>query len=400
MNNTYYREYQHLMFKKHWRLSENCLFALGQCDAIINTICHVPIDPKINSKLLKLSLNKGAQSTTAIEGNTLSYEEVEMVRKSEKLPPSKKYQEQEVKNILDAFTSLLKESVLKDRNDLLSEGLLLNFHKMVGKDLGENFEAIPGRFRERDVIVGKYRCPDYRDVEGLINEFCNWQREEFRFEEGKQGFKEAIIQAIVAHIYIEWIHPFGDGNGRTGRLVEFYILLRGGLPNIALHILSNHYNDTRPEYYKQIEKATEKRDLSELIEYAVIGLRDGLENTLRQIQEGMFDIAWKAYIYDAFSNIKGELRGDAFKRKRKLALNFPPFENASAAQVPKLNTELAFIYAPLNQKTLTRDLDELVEMEILLKESNLYKANIFALRPMMALTRKTNVIKSSDGTQG
>jgi len=41
------------------------------------------------------------------------------------------------------------------------------------------------------------------------------------------------------------IHPFGDSNGRTARLIEFYILLRAGLPDMVSHILSNHYNDTR-----------------------------------------------------------------------------------------------------------------------------------------------------------
>ena len=76
------------------------------------------------------------------------------------------------------------------------------------------------------------------------------------------------------HVYIAMIHSFGDGNGRTVRLIEFYILLRAGLPDIASHILSNHYNDTRQEYYRQIDLCIRERDLSGFVRYVVQGFRD------------------------------------------------------------------------------------------------------------------------------
>src|SRR5680860_933902 len=61
----------------------------------------------------------------------------------------------------------------------------------------------------------------------------------------------AIVKAIVAHLYLAWIHPFGDGNGRTARLVELQILLAAGFPVPACQLLSSHYNQTRAEYYRQ-----------------------------------------------------------------------------------------------------------------------------------------------------
>ncbi len=128
--------------------------------------------------------------------------------------------------------------------------------------------------------------------------FCEFLKNEFKFESGNNTFIDVIIEAIVAHVYIEWIHPFGDGNGRTGRLVEFYILLRGGLPDIALHILSNHYNFTRNEYYRQLQKSSESRNLTEFIRYAIVGLRDGLEKTLSTIQQCQIEITWMKFIYD------------------------------------------------------------------------------------------------------
>src|SRR5207249_2719503 len=115
---------------------------------------------------------KGAQATTAIEGNTLTDEEIGKLKQGIKLPPSKEYQEREVRNILDAFNAILVETVYENKEQLVTQELLLRFHKLVGKDLGEHFAGIPGKFRESDVVVGTYRCPDYRDVPILIEKYC------------------------------------------------------------------------------------------------------------------------------------------------------------------------------------------------------------------------------------
>ena len=190
--------------------------------------------------------------------------EIFNIQKGKHLPPSREYQEIEVKNILNAFNILLKEVVYHNKTPLITIDLIKKFHLLVGKDLGEHFDAIPGKFRTDRRIVGPYRCPDYQDINNLVEQYCEWLLKEFHYDTG-QEFYAIIIQAIVSHIYLEWIHPFGDGNGRTGRLLEFYILLRGGNPDIASHILSNHYNKTRPEYYRQLDIARKTKDLNGII---------------------------------------------------------------------------------------------------------------------------------------
>ena len=81
------------------------------------------------------------------------------------------------------------------------------------------------------------------------------------------------------------IHSLEDGNVRTGRLIEFYILQRDGNPDTALHILSNLYNNSRTEYYRQLEKVSTLRSLTEFIEYVLTGLRDGLQQILKKIKQ-------------------------------------------------------------------------------------------------------------------
>jgi Fic family protein len=241
--------YKHISFHKEWEIDIDCAYMLGECNAYIKALTDIPLKPEYRNKLLFLSLIKGAQATTAIEGNTLSQEDIEKMQEGWKPPPSKEYLEIEVKNILDAFNFLLNEIVREGTTKIITPELIKKFHRMIGKNLGDHLDAIPGKFRNDNRVVGTYRAPDYKYVPNLIEQLCSWLRKEFHFSDnGRLNFRTSVIQAIITHVYIEWIHPFGDGNGRTGRLLEFYILLRAGLPNIVSHILSNFYNQTRPEY--------------------------------------------------------------------------------------------------------------------------------------------------------
>lgn len=375
-------KYPHLQFRKHWEVTPEAAYELGQCHAIVLAISNTPILPEYYQRLMLLSLSKGAQATTAIEGNTLTDEEVDKVARGQSLPPSKEYQEKEVKNILEAYSAILALAVGDGIDHRITPRLLLQFHEMIGKDLGKHFDAVPGRFRTDPRTVGPYRCPDYNHVPQLVQFLCEWLPSEFHYGEG-QTFAEAVVQAIVTHVYIEWIHPFGDGNGRAGRLVEFYILLRARNPDIGSHILSNFYNETRSEYYQQLQDAHTKRDLTDFIEYAVQGLRDGLLRTLETIQQSQFEITWIKLIYDRFAE-KKYVKRNVFRRQRKLALSFPVDRPITLAEVPLINPEIAREYANLSERTIKRDIDVLIELGIVVDAQGKFLANTSAMRAQVA----------------
>jgi len=350
-------------------------YELGQCDAIVEAIRDMPLKPEHYRRLLRVSLVKGAQATTAIEGNTLTEDEVEQVAAGASLPPSRKYQEIEVRNVLRAMNELRDEIAAERRPEMICSELLLRFHELIGRELGEHFDAVPGKFRTDSRVVGRYRCPEARDVSDLVERLCKWLPSEFGYATGKQSFSDAVIQAIVTHVYIEWIHPFGDGNGRTGRLVEFYILLRAGLPDIASHILSNFYNQTRPEYYRQLDLAGKSSDLSSFIAYAVKGFRDGLQGTLAGIQRNQLAIAWRAFIYDKFADLRYRKR-NVFKRRRALALLLPEDTPISFEEITSSSPQLARFYAGFSSRTLLRDLKVLQDLELIVQVDSKYLANI------------------------
>ena len=133
----------------------------------------------------------------------------------------------------------------------------LNRRLLDGLESELDDSTVPDQLRTHSVVVGRYRGAPAEDCELLLARLCEWlEGPDFRSPETEIGFALMLVRAAVAHLYIAWIHPFGDGNGRTARLVELLILARSGqVPFPAAHLLSNHYNLTRDRYYRELDRA-------------------------------------------------------------------------------------------------------------------------------------------------
>jgi len=350
------KDFQHISFKDDWQIPGEVQYIIGSCEAIVQALRYLPLAPNVRAKMLEVSLIKGAMATTAIEGNTLTEDEVRAIHEGRaNIPQSRKYLEQEVRNILDAFNAIHKEVVESHAISPVTPDMIRSFNAQVGKDLGSAFESVPGEFRLCEVVVGTYRAPDHRAVKWLIEKMCEWLRREFSYEkESRPAFMNGIIEAIVAHVYLVWIHPFADGNGRTARLLEFYLLLRGGLPNTCAHILSNHYNKTRSEYYRQLSAAGKTRNLTEFIRYAVIGLRDGLMEVLEVAQRHQIESCWRNYVYDRLD--RERLTRGVHKRYAKLLTSMDVFSVYTRETLQNVSTEVAAIYGKIAKGTILRDI--------------------------------------------
>jgi len=377
---------EHISFMPKWNLNEKTSNLLGQCYAYINSMLNIPIRPDYRRQMLQVSLNKGALATTAIEGNTLSEEDLAQIQSGRDLEPSRKYQQQEVENILAAFNAILGELINEKKPEIVSPELIRRFNEMVGKNVGKAFNGNPGQFRRRNVFVGVYRPPSFEMVEEFVQKLCDWLIRNFHYEQ-EQNIDEAVLEAIVAHVYIAWIHPFLDGNGRTARLLEFYLLMRAGVPSIASHILSNHYNDTRTEYYRQLQQTTETGDLSSFFQYALEGFRDGLEYTIDVIHKDQIESTWNNYVHDVIEKMQDEGKSrNTLRRIRQLAYRIPADRFYSLDEIMILTPEIAKEYRGLNQITLRRDLDLLVGKELLKTEKSKYRANYELLHSFLLET--------------
>ncbi len=89
---------------------------------------------------------------------------------------------------------------------------------------------------------------------------------------------DPLIKMVVAHYQFESIHPFYDGNGRTGRIINILYLVQQGLLNIPVLYLSRYITQRKPEYYRRLQAV---RD-DEAWEAWVLYMLDGVEKTARQ----------------------------------------------------------------------------------------------------------------------
>lgn len=344
---------------------------LGEVASKIAHISGVPLRPETATELHKVYLAKGAQATTAIEGNTLSEAEViEQIEGSLRLPPSKKYLAQEVMNIVDACNEILRSAT---RPALMTPEQIKAFDQKVleGLDLDEG--VVPGQFRGHNVTVGSYRGPHYQDVPELVGGMCDWLNgPTFDPPEEDMEVPFAVLKAIVAHVYLAWIHPFGDGNGRTARLLEFFILVAAGVPSPAAHLLSNHYNQTRSQYYRQLDQAGKRRTLIPFIRYAVQGFVDGLVEQVDRIRQQQWEVTWENFVHSAFRN----QTGPAAERRKWLTLDLSPYDNPVSRQdLRELTPRLARAYAGKTDKTLSRDINALLTKDLIRREEGGWLSN-------------------------
>mgnify|MGYP001605685972 CR=1 FL=1 len=172
-------------------------------------------------------------NTNAIEGSTITLEETEDIIKR-KIAPNKPLRDvQETINHSKVFFKVLNEK----------EGMFLNkilqWHKEVFSDTKPD---IAGKLRDYLVRVGDYRAPDWQDLDKLMNDFFEWYSK-------NRKIMNPVELAARAHYKFEKIHPFGDGNGRIGRLIIAYVLRRENYPMLIIEYKK------RKSYYHALTKS-------------------------------------------------------------------------------------------------------------------------------------------------
>src|SRR4030066_420782 len=368
------------------RLNYKIWLLLGEAQSKFEHIKGAPLLPDTMRHMLRVYLAKGALATTAIEGNTLTEMEVEKRIQGElELPPSKEYLGQEIDNVVTAYNLIGGRLLESEFSDKLNVEQVREYNRLVLKDLPLLEDVTPGELRSYSVGVGGYRGAPPEDCEFLLDKYFTWLNDEFTFP-NDQRVIYGILKAIMAHLYFVWIHPFGDGNGRTARLIEFQLLLSVGAPQIAAHLLSNHYNQTRAEYYRNLEVTSKSGgDVSGFVLYALQGFVDGLRAEIKYIQSQQIIVHWINHIHNSFRGKNSK----ADERKKQLMLEISKIgpKELTIEEIHYGTPLIAEMYANLSIRTMSRDIDELVEMKLLNKVHDKYSSNLASLTAYMVPVR-------------
>ena len=358
---TYQRTHPWIEFKLDLKQAPYQLWTLlGEACSKCEHISGVPLRPAVAEALHVLYLAKGARATTAIEGNTLSEEEVsKRIRGIRDLPPSKEYLGQEVDNILKGCNEIL-EDLTNGIVRPLTPQRIKELNKIVLSELELEPGVVPGDIPTFQVGVPGYVGAPREDCFFLLAELCTWLDEMDFAPLACHALSGAIFKAILAHLYLVWIHPFGDGNGRTARLIEYQILSGSGIPSPAAHLLSNHYNETRSDYYRQLQRASQvPNGAVGFIMYSLQGFVDGLRDQIDHIRIQQLDVTWENYVHDTF----GDKNSPTQARRRHLVLDLSLQDKPiPRGAIRSLTPRTAVAYANKTVKTLTRDITALEKM--------------------------------------
>lgn len=216
-------------------------------------------------RLRRVNRIKSIQSSLAIENNTLSLEQVtDVIDGRHVLGPQDDILS--VKNAFEVYKMLPKLDPfslndLKKSHGIMMTGLMEN--------AGTFRTGSVGVINERGKVI--HIAPPHGMVNGLMEQLFDWL---------KSSKTQMLIRSSVFHYEFEFIHPFGDGNGRTGRLWQT-ALLASWKPVFEWIPIESIIKDNQEEYYRSIGLSTSEGKSDRFILFMLGVIRQAVEELAR-----------------------------------------------------------------------------------------------------------------------
>jgi len=263
------------MFNPCFNYNHELVNKLLEINSIRDFIVNAPVVLEMEVSLKREALLKSAHHSTAIEGNPLSLNQVDKLAKGIKIQGQKRAT-QEVLNYLN---------VLKDMDSYIEDGKIteknvLKLHENITHYTLE-YTYLEGQYRSQPVYVVNqegdivFTPPNANLVQGQIQDLLEWIN-------NTSGELNAVISAGIIHYEFVRIHPFVDGNGRTGRaLAAIYLYLRGFDVDFTL---DEYYNNNRQAYYHALNSVDpQTQDLTDWLLYFLEGFLTSIDEIKNRI---------------------------------------------------------------------------------------------------------------------
>lgn len=353
--------------------SPELLQAVYEAQALSRVIQGIPLKPATRERLNRLNILRAVRGTTGIEGSDLTEEDVAAVlgapESQSVLPPSRAREEMEVRNARRVM-SFVATVLDAEPGRALSETLVEEMHEIMTRDIRyEN--NVPGQYRSHPVHAGNYVPPrDADELRHLMAEFISW------LTSPAVSSWPPVVRAVAAHFYFISIHPFGDGNGRTARAIESYLLYQAGIGQLGLYSLANFYYQRRPDYISMLDHVRFESggNLTPFILFAARGLLGELELVRAEVLGENKKVAFHDFMIDIVSN------HPSLHTKTRARLLVVMEFLITAGCVPEKAARtgghpIAVAYHGLTPRTFGRDIDWLVTHALAIRRDRQVEPN-------------------------
>jgi len=259
-------------YEPHFTITPRLLSLVEEIAALRERILGAAVEVSWIPALQKDTRTRNGHASTAIEGNPLTLEQVRALEEGRELAASDARSSREVLNYFAGLRYVEKHA--REKN--IRHEDLFELHRMLAESVMDQGTA--GRYRTIQVRVGHHVPPAAAEVSGLMFELLEWWNKQ------STGLSPVLSSAIL-HYRFEHIHPFADGNGRTGRALALWELYRRGFDSHHIFSVDEFYWEDRPGYYAALDAVrVAGEDLTGWLEYSAAGVRHTLENVWLRVQ--------------------------------------------------------------------------------------------------------------------
>ena len=241
------------MYQPKYTITNQILRSISRIIEAHSLIVGAPLKPKWEGGLKYRALVKSVHASTHLEGNPLTEQEVDQVLRGKEL--KRVFRKRDILEVTN-YRQVLQyiSETYKDPGLKVDEDTILHLHKLCVQGI-EGMEIQAGRYRsvQNCIVAGPQRViiytpPSPEKVSDLMGDLVEWIQ-----DAEKKEISHFIISAI-AHYEFESIHPFVDGNGRTGRALSTLILYKMGYDTKSFFSLEEYFDTHPDEYYGNLNK--------------------------------------------------------------------------------------------------------------------------------------------------
>lgn len=279
------------MFVPKYTITNSILKNVGVIDASREVILNAPLIPAWEAKFRKEAVERTVHHGTHLEGNRLTDEEVkDVLDGKEVLARDRDIQEvinyRNVLKFIDAISAQIQHSQSYE----FSEETLLEIHRITTERILHPDSS--GKFRLSQVVIKNaatgqisYTPPPAAEIPYLIEDLINW------INDPETKDLHPVIKAGIIHYEISRIHPFLDGNGRSGRAIATLIMFLDGYDIRKFFSLEEYFDENPMDYYLTLQAVSNQlvldsyeRDLTPWLEYFIKGVAIELNRVKEKVR--------------------------------------------------------------------------------------------------------------------